>query len=88
MTFVFLPLSKRFDDISGELDYPLKVEIADDRPMRVSRVHWGCTLELFSKQCLIDLIHIPLRESKVVMGIDWLSLNGVMIDCGLHLVRV
>ena len=44
--------------------------------MRVSRVHRGCVLELFNEQYPVDLVPIPLHESKVVVGIDWLSHNG------------
>lgn len=47
-SFVSLALSKRFVDDPGELEYPLHVKIAHDRPVRVSRVHWGCIFELFS----------------------------------------
>lgn len=43
-SFVFLALSKRFDDVPGEFDYPLEVEIVNIHSVRVSRVHRGCTL--------------------------------------------
>ena len=38
-SFVFLALSKWFFDAPRELDCPLEVEIADDRTVRVLRVH-------------------------------------------------
>ena len=38
-SFASLALSKRFDDVLGELDYPLEVEIVDDCSVRVLRVH-------------------------------------------------
>ena len=47
-SFVSLNLSKRFDDASWKLDYPLEVEIVNDHPMMVSRVHRGCVLELLA----------------------------------------
>ena len=40
-------------------------------------------LDLFSELFLIDLVLIPLCESKVIVGMDWLSHNGAMIDCGI-----
>lgn len=46
-SFVYLALSKRFDDSLGEFDYPLDLEIVDERPVRKSRVHQGCILKLF-----------------------------------------
>ena len=38
-TFVLLALSKQFTRALGELDYPLDVEIVDDRTVRVARVY-------------------------------------------------
>lgn len=35
-----MALNKRFGDTLGDLDYSLQMEIIDDHPMRVSRVHW------------------------------------------------
>ena len=43
-SFVSLALSKRFLESSGMLDYPLEVEIADDRSVRASEVFRGCVL--------------------------------------------
>lgn len=36
----------------------------------------------------MDLVPIPLRGNKVIMGIDWLSPNRAVIDCEQQLVRV
>lgn len=66
--FLFLALNKRFNDASGELYYLLDVEIADDRPMRVLRVHRGCILEIFGERYSINLVHIPLRETNGYCG--------------------
>ena len=71
-----------------ELDCPLDVEIADDRTVRVSKVHRGCTLPLFDEQFSVDLVPIPLQGNKVIVGMDWLSPNGPLIDCEQQLVRV
>ena len=37
---------------------------------------------------LIDLILIPMGDVFVIVGMDWLSRFGVMIDCGVHQVVV
>ena len=36
----------------------------------------------------MDLVPIMLRGNKVIIGMDWLSPNGVVISCALQLVRV
>lgn len=83
-----LTLRKRFDDAPGELDCHVEVKIVDDLPVRVSMVHQVCILEVFSVRYLIDLVPIPLRETKVIVGMVWLRPNGAMIDCHHQLVRV
>ena len=69
--FESLDHSKRFVDAPGELDCRLEVDTADDCPVRVSRVHQGCVLELFSERNPINLVVIPLDESKVILEMDW-----------------
>lgn len=78
-----LALSKRFVGAPEELDCPLDIEIADDRTIRVTRVHQVCTLQLFDQQFSVDLVPIPLRGNKVIVGMDWLSPNGEVIECKL-----
>ena len=43
-SFVFLMLSKRFTGAPWDSECPLDVEIADDRTVRVARIHRGCIL--------------------------------------------
>lgn len=45
-------------------------------------------MDLFGEQYLSNLVPIPLLESKVIVGMDWLIPNGPMIDFGQQLVRV
>ena len=69
-SFVSLALIKWFGKVPEELDCPLEANIVDDRLVRVSRIHQGCTLELFSERFSIDLVPNPLLESKVIVGMD------------------
>ena len=87
-SFVSLALSKKFTESSGMLDCPLEVEIVDDRSVRASAVFRDCVLRLFEECYLVDLVLIPLRGKKVIIGMDWLSPNGAVIDCAQQLVRV
>ena len=48
-SIVSLALSKQFSRVPGDLDCPLDIEIADDRTIRVMRVHRGCALRLFDE---------------------------------------
>lgn len=59
-SFVSLTLSKKFNDAPMILDYPLDLEIADDRSVSALRVHPGCVLNMFSERYSIHLVLIPL----------------------------
>ena len=85
-SFVSLALSKRFSESSGMLDCPIEVEIVDDRSVRASAVFRDCVLRLFKERYVVDLIPIPLRGNKVIIGMDCLSRNGAVIDCAQQLV--
>ena len=87
-SFVSLALNKKFPESSGMLDCPLEVDIADDRLVRASELFRDCVLRLFEECYLVDLVPIPLRGNKVIIGMDWLSPNGSVIDCAQQLVRV
>ena len=47
-----------------------------------------CVLRLFEERYLVDLVPIPLRGNKVIIGMDWLSPNGAVIDYAQQLVRI
>lgn len=47
-SFLSLAFNKKFYDAPATLDFPLEVEIADDRSLSASRIHHGCILNLFS----------------------------------------
>ena len=87
-SFVSLALSKRFTESSGMLDFPLEVETADDRSVRASAAFRDCVLRLFEERYLVDLVPISLWGNKVIIGMDWLSPNGAVIDCTQQLVRI
>ena len=43
---------------------------------------------MFNKQYLNYLVPIPLRGKNVIIGMDWLSPNGEVIDCEHHMVSI
>lgn len=56
--------------------------------MLASEVYRDYVLRLFEERCLVDLVPIPLRGNKVIIGMDWLSPNEAVIDCAHQLVRI
>lgn len=83
-----LALSKKFDVVSEVLDFPLEVEIIDNRILSASRVHTDCVLEMFQVHFPIDVVPTSVRIARIIMGMDWLSMLGAMIECKYQLVQV
>lgn len=52
------------------LDYTLEVEIADERSIQALRVHRGCVSKMYDECYAIELVPIPLRGNKVIVGMD------------------
>ena len=80
-SFVYLSLRKRFPESLIMLDCPLEVEIADNRSVRALTIFRDCVLRLYEECYLVDLVPILMRGNKVIIGMDWLSPNGAVIDC-------
>lgn len=72
-TFVLRSFIRYFYVPLGLLDLRLEVAIVDDRTISTLDVYHDCVLEIFCVGFLIDLIHIPLRDVCVIMGMDWLT---------------
>ena len=79
--FVSLVLRKKFQDAPRTLNLLLEVEIMEDCTMSALRVFRGCVMNMFSERFSIYVVSILLRGSKVIIGMDWLGLNGAVIDC-------
>ena len=64
-----------------ELECPLQVSVVNEHGFSASSVIYGCVLEIFGVPYPIDLIHIPMGDVCMIVGMDRLSRFGVMIDC-------
>ena len=56
--------------------------------MYASDVIRGCVLEIFGVEFPIDLVPIAMGDVCVIVGMDWLSRYGAMIDCKRQLVSI
>lgn len=86
--FVSYSFSHSFSILCEALSIPLRVWIANEHPVSATDVYRGCLLEIFSVGYPIDLIPIPMRDVCVIVGIDWLSRFGDLVDYDCHLVTV
>ena len=80
-SFVSWSFSREFELHVGKLECSLWVSIANEHKIYASSVYQGCVLEIFGVSFPIDLIQIPMGDVCVIMGMEWLSRFGAMIDC-------
>ena len=48
----------------------------------VNSVYRNCPIVIQAREFLADLITLPFREFKLIMGMDWLSKHRAMVDYG------
>jgi len=41
-----------------------------------------CSIIIDGQRYKINMICIPLKDLEVILGMDWLSTNHILIDCG------
>jgi len=41
-----------------------------------------CPVIIEGQRYKINMICIPLKDLKVILGMDWMSANHILIDCG------
>ena len=63
----------------------LQCELAVSTPtlglFRMSSLCARCPVEVEGRIYKVNLICLPLQELEVILGMDWLSLNHILIDC-------
>ena len=66
----------------------MRFSIANEYGVSASSVYQGCVMEIFGVPYPINLISIPIGDICMIMGMDWLSRFGAMIDCKVKHVVV
>ncbi|XP_052622433.1 uncharacterized protein LOC128127784, partial [Lactuca sativa] len=87
-SFVSLAFSQHIGVSRESLSRPLRVSIADEKVICATEVLRGCVLEIFGIGFPIDLIPIVMGDVCVIVGMDWLSWFGAVIDCERQLVTI
>ncbi|KAI3682050.1 hypothetical protein L2E82_50198 [Cichorium intybus] len=80
-SFVSTVLGRSFGVALGTLHRPLEVEITDDKTVQATSVYQGCEVVIQGIKFLINLIPIPLSDTRVIIGMDWLGQHESWIDC-------
>nr|GEZ42214.1 putative reverse transcriptase domain-containing protein [Tanacetum cinerariifolium] len=85
VSYAFTP----FIDISpAALNTSYEVELTDAKVFSTNTVLRGCTLALYNHCFKIDLLSTRLGSFDVIVGMEWLSYHGAVIDCYETIVRI
>ncbi|XP_052724130.1 uncharacterized protein LOC128193964 [Vigna angularis] len=66
----------------GELSCDLVVSTPATGLIRTSKVCSRCPIVVEGRRFKANLICLPLQGLEVILGMDWLSSNRILIDCG------
>ncbi|XP_014506557.1 uncharacterized protein LOC106766338 [Vigna radiata var. radiata] len=66
----------------GELEFDMVVSTPTTGLVRTSTVCSRCPVEVDGRRFQVNLVCLPLQRLKVILGMNWLSTNRILIDCG------
>ncbi|XP_027905762.1 uncharacterized protein LOC114165311 [Vigna unguiculata] len=73
---------ERLKLVTRDLGCELLVSTPSSGQVATSSVCVGCSMEVASRGFKVNLVCLPLEGLDVILGMDWLSNNHVIIDCG------
>ncbi|XP_073035230.1 uncharacterized protein [Primulina eburnea] len=79
-SFISESFVKRLGIMTVAMDSGFRVSIPSGDQMFTSRIVRGLELRLQQKAVRADLIVLPLPEFDIILGMDWLSSHGAVID--------
>ncbi|VFQ80976.1 unnamed protein product [Cuscuta campestris] len=75
-------------DVIMDLDNPVIMSNPLGHSLRLTHVYHDYPLVVKGKTFPASLIELPHREFDVILGMDWLTTNQAVVDCGAHTVRL
>lgn len=73
--------------IESELIELFEVVISVGDFVIVTRVYRNCSVVIYSRYTVADLIELNMIEFDIIMGMDWLVVCYVNVDCRGKIVR-
>jgi len=81
-SFVSNECVRRLGLVMRELECELIVATPTSGEVSTTSVCVWCPMEVASRRFKLNLICLPIEGLDVILGMDWLSSNHVVIDCG------
>ncbi|VFQ98546.1 unnamed protein product [Cuscuta campestris] len=88
LSYVCMPIPDMPNIPREDLDNPVIVSNPLGHSLRLTHVYHDCPLVVQGKTFPASLIELPHREFDVILGMDWLTANQAVVDCGAHTVRL
>ena len=73
--------------IESELIEPFEVATLVGDFVIATRVYKNCSVVIYSRRTVADLIELNMIEFEVIMGMDWLVACYANVDCRGKIVR-
>ncbi|XP_074374614.1 uncharacterized protein LOC141715025 [Apium graveolens] len=80
-SFISLNCVNKMQLMLEDLDEPLTIKVTNRDKIHVSQLCPKCSIEISGHSFPPDLIPFELGELDIILGMDWLSLYMVSIDC-------
>ncbi|VFQ79418.1 unnamed protein product [Cuscuta campestris] len=88
LSYVCMPMLVMPNIPREDLDNPVIVSNPLGHSLRLTHVYHDCPLVVQGKTFPESLIELPHREFDIILGMDWLTTNQAVVDCGAHTVRL
>ncbi|VFQ85024.1 unnamed protein product [Cuscuta campestris] len=86
LSYVCMPMPVMPNIPRENLDNPVLVSNPLGHSLRLTHVYHDCPLVVQGKIFPASLIELPHREFDVILGMDWLTANQAVVDCGVHVL--
>ena len=81
-SFISFDCAKKLKLSVRELEIELVVSTTREGIIVTSSMCTECPVIIDGQRYKINMICIPLKDLEVILGMDWLSANHILIDCG------
>ena len=83
-THSYVCMEHVFDKVPSmeKLAYDMHVTSPLGHNVCVNNIYRNCPIVIQTKEFIADLITLPFREFDLILGMDWLSKNRAIVDCG------
>ncbi|VFQ95771.1 unnamed protein product [Cuscuta campestris] len=88
LSYVCTSMPESFNIPRENLENPVIVSNPLGHSLCLKYIYPGCPLVVQGKSFPANLIELPHREFDVILGMDWLTANQAVVDCGTHTVRL